>query len=219
MLPKIIPAIIAKNFNELQKKIRQIEGLVDWAQIDVMDGKFVPNVTWDNPVELRNLKTALKLEAHLMVERPEKEIGQWLASGVKRILLHYESTKKLKDLIDKIKSAGIQVGIVLNPDTPASVLDEYIDQIDAVMFMAVHPGFYGEKFLPEAMDKIKAFHKKYPRMPIAVDGGMNADTIALAIQAGAGWIVAGSAIFKSGNAAEAILKVRKVIKSIKSGKS
>jgi ribulose-phosphate 3-epimerase len=126
---EIIPAIIAKDFQELAEKIKKIKPFFNWAQLDVMDGKFVENATWNNPTELPILtenSSPLKFEAHLMVEKPEDVIDDWLKSGVKRIIFHYEATGKHQEIIDKIHQAGLEVGIALNPETPIDVLNEFI---------------------------------------------------------------------------------------------
>src|SRR3989338_4951473 len=121
----IIPAIIAKDFEELQSKLAKIDGLVSWAQIDVMDGVFVPPTTWREPKDLDNLKTAINLEAHLMVNKPENIIDGWLNSPVRRVLLHYEYTKhaQIEKLIEKILASGKEAGIALKLQTPLFVLN------------------------------------------------------------------------------------------------
>ncbi|MCG2808792.1 MAG: ribulose-phosphate 3-epimerase, partial [Candidatus Portnoybacteria bacterium] len=126
-MTQVIPAIIAKDFEELKDKIKQIEPFVEWAQLDVMDGKFVDNATWNNPSDLKKLKTNLKLEAHLMVEKPEEVIDNWIKSGVKRIIIHYEATKKLDKIIKKIQDAGLEASIAINPETSANELSPFLN--------------------------------------------------------------------------------------------
>src|SRR3989344_5247566 len=146
----IIPAIIAKDFEELQSKLAKIDGLVSWAQIDVMDGVFVPPKTWDNPADLENISTVINLEAHLMIANPEEIIDGWLNSPVKRILLHYESTThaQIERLIEKALASGKEAGVALKLQTPLFVLDSLIQdsrfKIRAVQLMSISEiGYHG----------------------------------------------------------------------------
>ncbi len=196
---EIIPTIIAKDFQELEEKVKKIEPHVEWAQLDIMDGKFVDNETWNNPNELKNLKTDLDLEAHLMIESPEEKIDDWISSGVKRIIIHYESTKNIRDLIIKIRKAGLDVGIAINPETDIKVFNGLVNYIDLIMVMTVHPGRGGQKFLEESLAKIKDLRERYRDVKISVDGGINLETAPKVIQAGANMLSVGSVVFKSDN--------------------
>ncbi|MFH0805740.1 MAG: ribulose-phosphate 3-epimerase [Patescibacteria group bacterium] len=207
---QIIPTIIAKDFQELQDKINKVELHAEWAQLDVMDGKFVNNTTWQNPVDLKNLETNLNLEAHLMVKNPEEVIDQWIESGVKRIIIHYESTKKITEIIDKIKKAGLEVGLAINPETSLEVIGNFIEKIDLVLIMTVNPGFGGQDFLNESVDKIKQLRGEYKDVNIEVDGGINLKTASKVIQAGANFLAVGTAIFKSDNIKEVINKFKNI---------
>ena len=204
---EVIPTIIAKDFEELREKVRKVEPYVDWVQLDIMDGQFVDNLTWNNPTDLKDLKTNLKLEAHLMIESPEEHINNWINSGVKRIIFHFESTKKIREIIARIKEAGLGVGLAINPETPPEVVDDFIDQLDLVLVMTVPPGRGGQKFLEETLPKIKNLREKYPHVKIGVDGGINLESAPKVIQAGANILASGSAIFKSDN-------IKKVIKKL-----
>jgi len=205
---EIIPAIIAKDFEELNEKIEKIESYVEWAQLDVMDGKFVNNSTWNNPSDLKNLKTDLNLEAHLMVNEPETIIDDWIDSGVKRIIFHYESTNKHEEIIKKIREAGLEVGLAINPETHINTLDDFIKQLDLILIMTVNPGFGSQDFLNESVDKIKQLRKKFENVKIEVDGGINLETAPKVITAGVDILAVGSAIFKSNN-------IKKIIKELK----
>jgi len=182
---QIIPAIIAKDFQEFQDKINKVEPYLEWAQLDIMDGKFVNNSTWNKPEELRNINTNLNLEAHLMVNNPEEAISDWINSGVKRIIFHYEATDKHREIIEKIKKSRIEVGIALNPETPINVLDDFIKELDLVLVMTVNPGFGGQGFLNESVDKVKELREEYKNVKIEVDGGINLKTAPKVIKAGA----------------------------------
>lgn len=207
---EVIPTIIAKDFQELEEKIKKIEPHVKWAQLDIMDGKFVDNETWNNPNELKNLKTDLDLEVHLMIENPEEKIDDWISSGVKRIIIHYESTKNIRDLIIKIRKVGLDVGIAINPETDIKVFNGLVNYIDLIMVMTVRPGRGGQKFLEESLTKIKGLRERYRDVKISVDGGINFETAPKVIQAGANMLSVGSVVFKSDNIEETIEKLKHV---------
>ena len=194
---EVIPTIIAKDLNELQEKIKKVESFVDWVQIDVMDGQFVENTTWNEPSDLKKIETSLNLEAHLMIKEPEKYIDQWINSGVKRIIFHIEATDKIKEVIDQVKQAGLGVGLAINPETPVETVDQFVDQLDLILVMTVHPGQGGQDFLESSLGKIKQLRAKYKHVKIEVDGGINLETAPEVIQAGANLLASGTAIFKS----------------------
>lgn len=198
-MTQVIPAIIAKDFEELKDKIKQVEPFVEWAQLDVMDGKFVDNTTWSNPSDLKKLKTNLKLEAHLMVEKPEEVIDNWIKSGVKRIIIHYEATKKLSEVIKKIQDAGLEASIAINPETSANELSPFLNvsSILSVLIMTVRPGRGGQEFIEATLGKIRALRERDENVKIEVDGGINLETAQKVVRAGADILAVGSAIFKS----------------------
>lgn len=214
----IIPAIIAKDFEELKNKLVQIDGLVSWAQIDVMDGVFVPPKTWDNPADLENISTAVNLEAHLMVANPENIIDSWLNSPVKRILLHYESTdsETITGLLKKIADTGKSAGIALKLETPLWVLDFLIDSLLAtryslfsVQLMAISEiGYHGHPFEEKVLERIKTLREKYPDVTFSVDGGVSLENASKILSAGADNLIVGSAIFKSDNIKETLEKFK-----------
>jgi len=201
---EIIPAIIPKFFQEIEEKIKLVEPYVDWVQLDVMDGKFVNNSTWNNPNDLKSLNTNLNLEVHLMINNPEEAIDDWIESGVKRIIIHYESTDKHKEIIEKVKRAGLEIGLAINPETSIEVIDEFYKDIDLVLIMSVNPGFGNQDFLNESVDKIRQLRERYKNVNIEVDGGVNLETAPNVIKAGANILISGSAIFKSNNIEETI---------------
>ncbi|NQV00726.1 MAG: ribulose-phosphate 3-epimerase [Parcubacteria group bacterium] len=207
---QIIPTIIAKDFEELQEKIRKVEPYVDWIQLDVMDNKFVDNITWNQPSDLKDLKTDSNLEVHLMIQNPEDYINNWIESGVKRIIFHYESTDKHKEIIEKIKQADLGVGIAINPETSIEVIDNFIEELDLVLIMTVHPGFGNQDFLKQTLGKIKELRGKDENVNIEVDGGIDLEIAPKVIQAGANLLAIGSAIFKSEN-------IKKTIEDLKNG--
>ena len=212
-MPEIIPAIIPKNFKELEEKIKLVEPYVKTVQIDVMDGIFVSNATWNNPAELDKLETNLALEAHLMVENPHRVLNEWLNSKVKRVILHWEAMEKIHNhellpyktqvgagfpvanLAEEIHKHNKEFGVALNLETPVFVLDNFINDIDLVLLMSVAPGQAGQRFDERVLSKISALRQEYPSVKIEVDGGVNEENILPLIAAGADFLVMGSAIF------------------------
>lgn len=214
---EIIPAIIAENFKELEEKVKAVEVLCEWVQIDVMDGKFVLQKTFNKPTELVDLKTSLKLEAHLMIEHPWNFIDEWLAAGAKRIIVHYEAVgfrsdekKVFEEMISKCHLAGCQFSIALNPETPIDVLDPYILKIDTVQIMGVKPGRAGQPFMPHDLLKVEYLREKYPNVKIELDGGVNLDTAPAMLKAGVDMLVVGSAIWQAEDKKYAIEKLKNI---------
>jgi len=205
----IIPAIIAKNQNELEERINKVEKFFKLIQIDIMDGNFVPNHSIDFDFKLP--KTKCKSEAHLMVSDPLK----WIKNNyykVDMVLAHFESLKKPQEVIDLAKKKDKKIGFVLNPETDIDKIQNYLDQLDQVLIMTVNPGFYGSSFLPEMLDKISRLRKLKPDLNIEVDGGINDKTLGLVDKAGANMFVSGSYIVKSDNVEKALESLEKIIK-------
>lgn len=204
----IIPAIIAKTQNELEEKILKVKDFFKIIQLDVMDGKFVPNNSID--FDFRLPVTNCDFEAHLMIKNPEKWIEKNL-SKVDTILAHYESSDDPNAIIDLVKSKNKRVGFVLNPETSIQTLSSFLDDIDQVLIMTVNPGFYGSPFLPEMLDKISELREMKPDIDIEVDGGITPETIRDVYNAGANMFVSGSYIVKSPNVKEAIDKMKNML--------
>ena len=200
MKVEIIPVILAKDFAEVLARVTALKDLAAWAQIDVVDGKFAPNTTWDDPTQLASLDTALRFEIDLMVAEPERAVERWLlaAPRVGRIYFHQEALESQAQghrLIARIRSAGIEAGMSLNPKTPIDALESFAQKLDAVLCLGVPPGFGGQQFHEEVIEKVRALHKRYPVLPIEVDGGVRVGVARLLAQAGAIRLAAGSAIF------------------------
>ena len=204
----IIPAIIAKNQDELEEKIKKVADFVDIIQLDFMDGKFVPNNSIDFDFKLPEQKC--KFESHLMINNPEKWIEN-NASKVDTVLVHYESINDPMAIIHQVKDKNKKVGFVLNPETPISKIENYLDHLDQVLIMTVNPGFYGSPFLPDMIEKISYLRKIKPDLDIEVDGGIVPNTIGLVDRAGANMFVSGSYIVKSKNVEESIFNLKKSI--------
>ena len=206
----ITPSILSADLSHLQDEIDSVEAFADWLQVDVMDGHFVPNLSFGAPV-LKNIKTKLPLDIHLMVENPADRIAEFAAIGAKNITFHaeaVEATADRKALIQAIHKAKATAGIALNPETSVSAIDDVIGEIDLVLIMSVHPGFGGQKFLEGSLQKAKDIRKRHPALMIQIDGGIDASTAPKAIAAGANNLVAGTAIFSAKNRAEAMMKIR-----------
>lgn len=210
---EIIPAIIAEDFRELKKKIRLAEPYVDWVQIDIMDGKFVPHSTWSEPKKLKDINTNLKIETHLMILDPFKTVDDWLRAGISRVIIHWESLKlnpegQLKKITEKVKSYKSQIGVALNPETPWQEIKAFVKNLDLVLLMGVNPGRSGQSFREEILPKIKALREFSANLNIEVDGGVKPENVRKIIEAGANILVVGSAIFEARDVKKAIEELR-----------
>jgi len=210
MTIEIIPAIIAKNFKELKEKIEIVETYVRWVQLDIMDGNFVPNFTWNKPEELKYYDPGVFLEAHLMVSQPERYVERWIEGGIKRVIFHIEATSDPHAVIQKCRDKHVEVGVAINPDTGIEQIKPMDELVDMVLVLGVTPGFGGQKFKPEVLEKIKALRKRNPHLTIEVDGGMNPKTAKKVTEAGASMLVAGSYIFGSDDIKKAIDELKNV---------
>ncbi|MBU1089333.1 ribulose-phosphate 3-epimerase [Patescibacteria group bacterium] len=206
-LLKIAPSILSADFGKLNEEIASIEKFSDWLHIDVMDNHFVSNLTIGAPV-LRNLKTKLFRDAHLMVDNPENLLADFAKAGADAITIHAEIEGNIGEMLEKIRSLGCQAGISIKPETPVSAIEKFLSKVDLVLVMSVEPGFGGQEFLESALPKIRELRKKNPELDISVDGGVNAETAKLAREAGANILVAGNYIFKAESREGAIEKLR-----------
>jgi len=202
---KISPSILSADFSQLGNEIKRLEdGGADMIHVDVMDGHFVPNLTIGPPVikALRNY-TKLPFDVHLMIAPVHKYIKNYAEAGADIITIHPEATDNLKESINHIKELEKKVGISLNPNTKIDIIKEFLNEINLVLIMSVHPGFGGQKFMPEVLQKIKELKKikdqQNLNFDIEVDGGINFDNSKLAIEAGANILVSGTTIFKNNN--------------------
>ena len=202
---QISPSILSADFNQLGNEIKRLkDGGADMIHVDVMDGHFVPNLTIGPPV-IKALKkqSSMIFDVHLMISPVHEYIESYSDAGADIITIHPEATKNLKSSILKIKELNKKVGVSLNPETKVDVILEHLDKIDLVLIMSVNPGFGGQKFMPEVLDKIKELKKiqenKKLNFDIEIDGGINFDNSKIAIEAGANILVSGTTIFKSNN--------------------
>ena len=212
---KIAPSILSADFSKLGQEVVKLHNAgADFIHIDVMDGEFVPNITFGMPVikAIRN-KTDKVFDVHLMINNPQRYIDDFIAAGADIITIHYESERHLDRAIQYIKSKGVKAAVALNPATPTMVLKDIIANLDMVLIMSVNPGFGGQKFIHYSLDKIKevkemAIKANNPDILIQVDGGVDKSNVKDVIEAGANVIVAGSAVFGDGNIEENIKALR-----------
>lgn len=212
---KIAPSILSADFSKLGEEVLKLHDAgADFIHIDVMDGEFVPNITFGMPVikAIRN-KTDKVFDVHLMINNPQRYIDEFIAAGADIITIHYEAERHLDRAIQYIKSKGVKAAVALNPATPTMVLKDIIANLDMVLIMSVNPGFGGQKFIPYSLDKIRevkemAVKANNADVLIQVDGGVDKNNVKDVIEAGANVIVAGSAIFGDGKIEENIKALR-----------
>ncbi|MBD3156480.1 ribulose-phosphate 3-epimerase [Candidatus Peregrinibacteria bacterium] len=203
----IAPSILSADFGALNKEISTIEAHSDYMHIDVMDGHFVPNLTFGAPV-VRCIQTDTPLDVHLMVENPQHYVDDFASIGLEVLTFHYEAVEYAPSLLKRIRKQGMKAGISVKPNTDITVLKPLLEHLDWVLVMSVEPGFGGQSFMPAALDKIKWLREKAPDLDIAVDGGINAETGTLCKEAGANILIAGSYIFKADDRLAAIRSLR-----------
>lgn len=201
-MPIVIPAILEKTVGEVEQRIHQLDGLVDTFQLDVMDGEFVPNITVNDPALLTNIK--MPMEVHLMVGRPDLTIRRWLLNNVQRLIVHIEAASNMEEIISAVKGGQKEVGIAINPTTSTYVLKNYLDKIDLVLIMGVNPGFSGQNFSRDVLEKIKEVKMMNPKVLVEVDGGVNGRNCRVIANAGADILVSASFLWQADNLGQAL---------------
>ena len=208
---QIIPAILVQDKENLKDKLESVSGAAEWVQVDIMDGEFVPNFSIDIG-EILSVEHESKVSAHLMVKDPSRYIQKCKDAGVARVIFHYEATQNHSDVIQKIDESGMQKGIALNPETSIGVVRDFLHRVDMLLFLAVEPGFGGQGFIDNTLEKIKELRKISPSINIGVDGGINEANIKEIKNAGANIFVIGSAIYFFKDRKRAIESLRRKIK-------
>lgn len=216
MKPKIAPSVLSADFNNLEKDIRMLnESEADFIHCDVMDGVFVPNISFGFPIVEHIHKIAEKpLDVHLMIVNPEKYVEAFAAAGASWLTVHYEACPHLHRTVNQIKEGGVKAGVSINPHTPVSFLEDIIKELDLALIMSVNPGFGGQAFIPNTYKKVRELKelilKNNSDCLIEVDGGVNYETGKNLVQAGADVLVAGSFVFGSGNPVETIWNLKNI---------
>jgi len=215
MTVRIAPSVLSADLGHLTDQIeRAVVGGADWLHIDVMDGHFVPNLTFGAPIvrALRRL-TNLPLDVHLMVERPERYLGEFADAGASVFTFHPEATVHVQRHLATVRQLGMLAGLALNPSTPVPLLEEVVDDVDLVLIMSVNPGYGGQSYIPQSNDKIRRtralLDRRGSQAVLEVDGGITTETIAEAWGAGADTFVAGTAVFGTPDPAHAVRELKR----------
>ena len=212
----VAPSLLASNFLKLEEECKMVnESEADWFHLDVMDGRFVPNISFGLPVIEKISSVANKpCDVHLMIEEPERYASDFRNAGADHLIVHLEVCRHLHRNIEQIKSLGMKAGVAINPHTPVELLQDVLHEIDIVCMMSVNPGFGGQKFIPHSLEKIKKLRKRIDQLElkvlIEVDGGVNLENAKIIMDAGAHVLVAGNTVFSSPDPKSVISQLKKL---------
>lgn len=201
-MTQVVPAILEQDLEAIQKKVEIIKEYTNFIQLDVMDNEFVPNETFRDPTQLGDLD--IMMELHLMIDKPSLYVGAWALPNVTRMIVHQEASTNLPHLVQLIKDTGKEVGVAINPETSTHTLKEVIGDLDLVLVMGVEPGFSGQDFHNDILEKIREVKDMRPDVVVEVDGGVNGDNAGAIVAAGCDILAASSYIWKSKDIASAI---------------
>jgi ribulose-phosphate 3-epimerase len=201
-LIRVAPAILTDDIVSFNKMVQQAKSYTDFVQIDIMDGRFVPSksITWE---QIKEMPAGLDWEVHLMVKNPEMQLAGFKKAGAVKAVFHFEATEQPETVIGAARSLGLEVGLAVNPETPVVSILPLSEKIDSVLFLSVHPGYYGAKFLPEVLDKIRELRRVRPDLSIGIDGGVKENNIREIASTGVNDIFVGSAILRQPDPAAA----------------
>lgn len=226
---KIIPALITSDddvtndFEELKLKFEKLQPFLgefdNWIQVDITDGKFVPTTTSVALEDWKYFTEKANVEFHLMINRPEETIGEWARIGPKRIIVHIEAVENMDELIDICREKNIEIGLALNPKTPNAMIEPWLNAVDMIVFLGVHPGKGGQEFIPEVLNKIKSLRQNFPNVKIEVDGGVRSENIEELKKAGVDIFVIGSGILNSPDIGKTINELSRLSGIPPSGKN
>ena len=192
-LIRVVPAILTDDIASFNKMVQQAKSYTDFVQVDIMDGQFVPSksITWQ---QIEGLPEGLHWEVHLMVKNPEAQLAGYKQAGAEKAIFHFEAAPDPAMVIAATRKLGLEVGLAVNPETTVAQILPLTDKVDSVLFLSVHPGFYGAKFLPEVLEKIKELRRARPNLTIGIDGGVKENNITQIVETGVNDIFVGSAI-------------------------
>jgi ribulose-phosphate 3-epimerase len=217
-MPEILPSILSADFARLGEQIAQVEAAgISMLHVDIMDGHFVPNLTIGPPVvkSIRKI-TKLTLDVHLMITDPDQYAPIFIEAGADQVSVHQEAATHLDRTLRMIQAEGARAGVVLNPATPVSMLEDVLDIADYVLVMSVNPGFGGQRFIPNALNKVRRLdtmrRERGLRLPIEIDGGVNLDNVGEIVRAGVDWVVTGSTIFHSGDPQATVREMQSAVR-------
>lgn len=217
---QILPSILAANFTRLGEDVRRVEAAgVEMIHVDIMDGHFVPNFTMGTPItESLRPFTNVKLDHHLMIEDPDTYAPIFIKAGADCVSVHFEVCRNLDRTVHMIRDHGAKAGVVINPATPVRLLEDVLDIVDYVLVMSVNPGYGGQKFIPNSLNKVRDLKRMREerglRFAIEIDGGVGMENIADVARAGVDWIVAGSSVFHAADPAQAVRDLRRAAEEV-----
>ena len=207
-MKKVLPAILAETPEEFNQKLSVFSTFATEIQIDITDGKFVTTKTNVNILDLKYFTSRANIEFHLMIDRPEALIGEWIKIGPKRVIVHIEAVIEMENLINVCRENSVEVGLALNPETPLTLIVPWINAVDMIMFLGVHPGRGGQEFIPDVLDKIKSLRQNFLNVKIGIDGGVKLDNIEELKNSGIDIFVIGSGILKSSDISNTIKELK-----------